>query len=69
MIPAHIRKMLLSGESELLDFKQTISSAAKIAKTLVSFANHKGGTILVGIRDNATVSGLSLIHISQGIVR
>jgi predicted HTH transcriptional regulator len=58
MIPAHIRKMLLGGESEVLDFKQTISSAAKIAKTMVSFANHKGGTILVGIRDNATVSGI-----------
>ena len=41
MIPAHIRKMLLGGESEVLDFKQTISSAAKIAKTMVSFANHK----------------------------
>lgn len=58
MIPAHIRKMLLSGESEVLDFKQTISSAAKIAKTMVSFANHKGGTILVGIRDNASVAGI-----------
>jgi predicted HTH transcriptional regulator len=58
MIPGHLRKMLQNGESEVLDFKQTISSAAKIAKTMVSFANHKGGTILVGIRDNASVAGV-----------
>ncbi len=58
MIPAHIRKYLISGESETLDFKQTISSASKIAKTMVSFANHKGGTILVGVRDNRTIGGI-----------
>lgn len=58
MTPSHIRKYLISGESETLDFKQTISSAAKIAKTMVSFANHKGGTILVGVRDNRTIGGI-----------
>jgi predicted HTH transcriptional regulator len=41
----HILKMLIKGEDETLDFKQTISSASKIAKTMVSFANHKGGTL------------------------
>jgi predicted HTH transcriptional regulator len=54
----HILKMLIKGEDETLDFKQTISSASKIAKTMVSFANHKGGTLLVGIRDNKTVAGV-----------
>jgi len=54
----HILKMLIKGEDEILDFKQTISSASKIAKTMCSFANHKGGTLLVGIRDNKTVAGI-----------
>ncbi len=54
----HILKMLIKGEDEILDFKQTISSASKIAKTMVAFANHKGGTLLVGIRDNKTVAGI-----------
>ena len=54
----HILKMLIRGEDETLDFKQTISSASKIAKTLGAFANHKGGTLLVGIRDNKTVAGI-----------
>jgi predicted HTH transcriptional regulator len=46
------------GESEVLDFKKTISSASKIAKTMSAFANHKGGTLLVGVNDNGTISGV-----------
>lgn len=53
----HIFQLIAKGESETLDFKKTISSAGKIAKTIVSFANHKGGRLLVGVNDNGTVSG------------
>ncbi|PCJ65353.1 MAG: AAA family ATPase [Bacteroidetes bacterium] len=42
----------------MLDYKQEISSANKIAKTMVSFANNKGGTLLVGVRDNRTIAGI-----------
>lgn len=42
----------------MLDYKQEISSANKIAKTMVSFANHKGGTLLVGVRDNRSIAGI-----------
>lgn len=49
---------IAGGESEVLDFKKTISSASKIAKTMSAFANHKGGTLLVGVNDNKTISGV-----------
>lgn len=49
--------MIARGESDTLDFKQTISDASKIAKTLVAFANHKGGTLLIGVRDNGRITG------------
>lgn len=55
---AHIKKYLIAGESNVLDFKQSISSASKIAKTMVSFANTHGGTLLIGVRDNKTISGV-----------
>ena len=42
----------------MLDYKQEITSAHKIAKTMVSFANHKGGTLLIGVRDNRTIAGI-----------
>jgi predicted HTH transcriptional regulator len=49
---------IANGENEVLDFKKTISSASKIAKTMSAFANHKGGTLLVGVNDNKTISGV-----------
>jgi predicted HTH transcriptional regulator len=53
-----IKKYLIDGEGESLDYKQEISSASKIAKTMVSFANHKGGVLLVGVRDNRSIAGI-----------
>lgn len=53
-----IQRWILNGENEQLDFKQVITSASKIAKTIVSFANHKGGRLLVGVRDNKSIAGV-----------
>lgn len=58
MLPKHLFLLIQSGESETLDFKKTITSTRKIAKTMVSFANHKGGKLLVGVNDNKTISGV-----------
>jgi predicted HTH transcriptional regulator len=59
MVALHkLKKMIASGESETLDFKQTISDASKIAKTLAAFSNHKGGTLLIGVRDNGSLAGV-----------
>lgn len=52
--------MISSGESEILDFKQEITSESKIAKTMVSFANHKGGTLLVGVNDEKLILGIDI---------
>ena len=41
--PKKLRLMLEAGESDMLDYKQEVSSESKIAKTIVAFANHKGG--------------------------
>ena len=48
----------MEGEGVTQDFKKTITSCEKIAKTMVSFANNKGGRLLVGVSDNGTISGV-----------
>ena len=53
-----IFRLIESGEGEMLDFKKEISSVHRIARTIVSFANHYGGTLLVGVNDDGTVSGV-----------
>jgi predicted HTH transcriptional regulator len=54
----NIKKLILEGEGLNLDFKKRITSCEKIAKTMVSFANNKGGRLLVGVSDDGTISGL-----------
>ena len=54
----NIRKIILEGEGATLDFKNRITSQEKIAKTLVAFANNRGGRLLVGVADDGTVKGV-----------
>jgi predicted HTH transcriptional regulator len=54
----NIRKLIFDGEGVTLDFKKTITSFEKIAKTLVAFANNKGGRLLVGVADDGTINGV-----------
>jgi len=53
-----LKKLIGEGEGQKLDFKFCVSDSRKIARTLAAFANSDGGKILIGIRDNGTVSGI-----------
>lgn len=48
---------LAEGEHEFQDFKQTISDYLKIARSVVAFANHQGGSLFVGVDDKGRVIG------------
>lgn len=54
----NIKRLILEGETVTQDFKKTITSCEKIAKTMVSFANNKGGRLLIGILDDGTIKGV-----------
>ncbi|MGV3510233.1 MAG: RNA-binding domain-containing protein [Sphingobacteriaceae bacterium] len=56
--PHHIKQLIFEGEGVTVDFKKTITSCEKIAKTMVSFANNKGGRLLVGVADNGEIKGV-----------
>ena len=56
--PYHIKQLIFEGEGVSMDFKKTITSCSKIAKTLVAFANNKGGRLLVGVADNGNIKGV-----------
>ena len=54
----NIKRLILQGEGTTLDFKKTITSNEKIAKSLVAFANNKGGQLLIGVADDGTIKGV-----------
>ncbi|MGZ3763945.1 MAG: AlbA family DNA-binding domain-containing protein [Mucilaginibacter sp.] len=54
----NIKKTIFEGEGVTIDFKKTITSCEKIARTMVSFANNKGGRLLIGVADDGTIKGV-----------
>lgn len=54
----NIKKLIFEGEGVSLDFKKTISNCEKIARTMTSFANNKGGRLLIGVADDGTIKGV-----------
>jgi len=55
-----LKQLISQGEGLTLDFKQTISSSRKIAKTLAAFANTNGGRLLIGVKDNGRIVGCAV---------
>ena len=58
MRATNIKKMIFEGEGVTLDFKKTITSCEKIARTMISFANNKGGRLLIGVADDGSIKGV-----------
>lgn len=54
----NIKALIFNGEGVSLDFKKTITSCEKIAKTMVSFANNCGGRLLIGVADDGRIVGV-----------
>lgn len=59
MIKKHpIQILIEQGEHQQLDFKFEVSDSKKIARTLSAFANTDGGRLLIGVKDNGSISGI-----------
>jgi ATP-dependent DNA helicase RecG len=51
-----LRRALTSGETEILEFKESPNKA--FCKTISAFANTKGGTILLGVNNEGGIVGV-----------
>lgn len=74
-----IRSWIENGESDTVEFVTELPGKKRMAQLFCSFANTKGGVLLVGVRDNRQVVGLKgtneyipyaemQIHIAAGYV-
>jgi predicted HTH transcriptional regulator len=53
-----LQQLISRGESDTLEFKKRVTHPDRIARTIVSLANTKGGIILVGVMDNGQINGI-----------
>ena len=58
----YIQNLIEDGEHEQQDFKYKISDARKIARSISAFANNRGGSLLIGVKDNGKVVGIEDVH-------
>ena len=52
-------KLIEQGEHEQQDFKYKVMDASKLAKSVSAFANTNGGRLLIGVRDDGKVHGVT----------
>lgn len=59
---ADVKRMASRGEGLTIEFKKKVSHPEKIVRELIALANTAGGTLLVGVDDDGTVSGQKYIE-------
>jgi len=50
-------RLISIGESQELEFKKERGDGFTIVQSIIAFANSNGGTVLIGVDDNATIVG------------
>ena len=58
----NISELLVQGENSAIEFKQEMPRAESLAKEMIAFANTQGGTLLLGVADNAEVIGIDNVQ-------
>lgn len=54
-----LEELIAQGEHGRQDFKYKVMDAAKLAKSVSAFANTEGGRLVIGVRDDGLVSGVT----------
>jgi len=53
-----LKRLVAEGEGHQLEFKRKASHPEKIVREMIAFANTEGGTLLVGVDDNGSLTGV-----------
>lgn len=53
-----LRQLIARGEGKALEFKPAVPSPQHLAREIAAFANSEGGAILLGVREDGTISGV-----------
>ena len=57
MTPGQVSALAATGESEMLEFKETTGTRREAAMTVCAFLNQRGGQVLFGVTQDGAVAG------------
>lgn len=58
MTTTELSEMIAEGENSNVEFMRDEVRPEKLAKAIVALANFRGGSVLLGVEDDGTVSGV-----------
>ena len=64
-----VRNLIEEGEGYDVEFKRRVSAPEKIARTLIAFANTKGGYMLFGVDDDGSIVGVESEKSEADLIR
>lgn len=67
MTPTELAELLCNGEDSTLEFKRDDVPNHDLARELVAFLNLAGGTVLLGVEDDATISGTTRSRLDEWV--
>ena len=67
MTQNELTELIANGENSSVEFKRDTLAPEKLAKEIVALANLKGGTILLGVEDDGSISGITRDNLSEWI--
>ena len=62
-----LEELISRGEGQSLEFKAAIPTPRHLARTIAAFANSGGGTILLGVREDGSVPGVSFYFAEKAL--
>ena len=64
---SELLELLLGGENSGVEFKRDVVTNADVARELVSFLNLDGGVLLLGVEDDASISGVTRDNLEEWV--
>jgi len=69
VIRTELLELIRNGESSGVEFKRDTVENWKLARELVAFANGSGGSVLLGVEDDGTVSGTTRPNVEEWVMQ
>ncbi len=67
MLPSELRDLLRNDEDSTLEYKRDDIQNYDLAKELVAFLNLEGGTVLLGVEDDGSISGTTRERLEEWV--